>query len=101
MTGTVILAKGKNFDVRTIDFEWIAESLRWRAKNSEVAKKVLQSMDEFGMDMICADELGAEELIEFHRLLADVRSDLVGENGLVDFLEKICEAIQEDERFSG
>lgn len=101
MTGTVILAKGKHFDVRTIDFEWIAESLRWCAKNSEVAKKVLQSMDEFGMDMICADELGSEELIEFHRLLADVRSDLVGENGLVDFLEKICEAIQEDERFSG
>lgn len=98
MAGTLIIAKGKSLDVRTIDFEWIADALRRRAAGSEVARKLLQSADEFGMDMICADELGPAEFKEFHRLLVNIRAELPAGQGLVGFIDRVCQLVEEDGR---
>lgn len=100
MAGTLLIAKGKSLDVRTIDFEWIADALRRRAPSSEVARKLLQSTDEFGMDMICADELGSAEFKEFYGLLVDIRAELPNEQGLAGFIDKVCLMAQEDERLA-
>lgn len=100
MTGTVIVAKGKSLDVRTIDFEHIVDRLRARAHNSEVARKLIQSVDEFGMDMICADELNAMEFLIFYRLFREIRDELGSGHGLAEFLNRVCQIAQTDERFN-
>ena len=100
MAGTLIIAKGKSLDVRTIDFEWIADALRRRASGSEVVRKLLQSTDEFGMDMICADELGPAEFHEFLGLLVDIRAELPDEQGLAGFIDKVCQMAREDTRLA-
>jgi hypothetical protein len=99
MAGTVIVAKGKSLDVRTIDFERIADALRRRAKGSAVSVKLLQSVDEFGMDMICADELNSVEFMAFYGLLDDVRAELSDSPGLIGFIDQLKTLAQEDERF--
>lgn len=99
MTGTVIIAKGKSLDVRTIDFERIADSLRRRAKESAIATKLLQSTDEFGMDMLCADELSAMEFKEFYDLFGDIRDELSNSPGLIDFINQVRELALKDKRF--
>ncbi|MBI5335347.1 MAG: hypothetical protein HZB72_12300 [Burkholderiales bacterium] len=99
MTGTVIVAKGKSLDVRTVDFELIANLLRQRAKKSAVAAKLLQSTDEFGMDMICADELNAMEFMDFYQLFGEIRDDLSNSPGLVGFIDQVREIALTDERF--
>jgi len=99
MAGTVIVAKGKSLDVRTIDFERIADALRRRAKGSAVSVKLLQSVDEFGMDMICADELNSAEFMDFFELLDDVRTELSDSPGLIGFIDQVRAVAQEDERF--
>jgi hypothetical protein len=98
MAGTILVAEGKSLDVRTIDFERIADALRHRAASSAVIGKLLQSIDEFGMDMICADELNSEELMEFLGLLKDIRMDLLDSTGLVDFVDRVREVVQVDDR---
>lgn len=100
MAGTLIIAKGKSLDVRTVDFEWIADALRRRASGSEVVRKLLQSTDEFGMDMICADELGPADFQEFFRLLTDIRAELPSNQGLAGFIDKVCVMAQEDARLA-
>jgi hypothetical protein len=101
MTGIVVVAKGKSLDVRTVDFERIADALRSRAKNSEVAAKLLQSKDDFGMDMICADELSRTEFKAFLELLDDIRIELTEASGLVDFIDQVRLSVQADERLHG
>lgn len=98
MTGTVIISKNKSFDVRNIDFEFITDVLRSIANNSDLSKKLLQSKDEFGMDMLCADDLDAKEFFEFYGLLLEIRKKIRNDSGLAFFVDKICEAAQEDER---
>ena len=98
MTGIVIVAKGKSLDVRTIDFERIADFLRCRAKDSAVSVKLLQSLDEFGMDMICADELSSVEFKDFLRLLADIRVEFSKSPGLIAFIDQVRAVALEDER---
>ncbi|MGM9517007.1 hypothetical protein ACS5PK_22365 [Roseateles sp. DB2] len=99
MAGTIIVARGKSLDVRTIDFERIADALRRHGKGSEVSVKLLQSMDEFGMDMICADELNSAEFMDFFGLLDDVRAELNDSPGLIGFINQVRTLAQEDERF--
>ena len=99
MAGTVIVAKGKSLDVRTIDFERIADALRHHAESSAVAVKLLQSKDEFGMDMICADELSSVEFGDFYALLGDIRAELSDSPGLIDFIDQVRELAQADKRF--
>lgn len=99
MTGTVIVAKGKSLDVRTIDFERIADALRHHARSSVIAAKLLQSIDEFGMDMICADELGPMEFMDFYSLLGAIRTEITNSPGLVNFIDQVRNLAQTDERF--
>ena len=98
MAGTLIIAVGKSLDVRTIDFEWIADALRKQASNSDVVRKLLQSTDEFGMDMICAGELNRAEFKEFYRLLSEIQTEISADNGLAEFIDKVCQAAEEDDR---
>ena len=99
MAGTIIIAKGKSLDVRTVDFERIADALRRRAESSPVSVKLLQSKDEFGMDMICADELNHADFMGFCRLLDDIRAELSDSPGLINFIDQVRELAQADERF--
>jgi hypothetical protein len=99
VTGTIIVAKGKSLDVRNIDFERIADALRRRAKDSPVSLKLLQSVDEFGMDMICADELNSADFMKFFGLLDDFRAELSDSPGLIEFIDQVRAVAQEDERF--
>jgi hypothetical protein len=101
MAGTMIVAKGKSLDVRAVDFELIADALRSRVGRSDVAMKLLQSVDEFGMDMICADELNSIEFKEFYDFLDDIREELADSPGVVDFINQVRLAVQSDIRFDG
>jgi len=98
MTGTVLVAKGKSFDVRTVDFERVAQALRIRAESSEVVKKLLRMTDQFGVDMICADELNSAEFRDFYRLLGEIRAELSDTPGLVAFIDQIFQWAQSDAR---
>ncbi|TDM05469.1 MAG: hypothetical protein C4K60_11870 [Ideonella sp. MAG2] len=99
MAGTVIVAKGRSLDVRSIDFERIADAFRRRAKDSTISVKLLQSLDDFGMDMICADELNSKEFMDFFELLDDVRADISDSAGLIGFIDQVKAVAQADERF--
>lgn len=98
MTGTVIVAEHKSFDVRTVDFERIVDALRSRVSYSGVAKKLLQSVDEFGMDMICADELNSIEFKTFYGLLGEIRTEFSNEPGLICFIDQVRQTAEVDER---
>jgi len=99
MSGTIVLSKQKSFDVRTVDFIRIAGVLRSFESQSETAKKLLQTVDEFGMDMLCADDLSAKDFAEFGRLLKQVRMTLGGEEvGLKEFLDIVCAHVDADAR---
>lgn len=73
--------------------------MRDRIGEYEVAIKVLRSVDEFGMDMICADEFNAKELVAFHRLLKDIGSGFLNSPGLLNFLNQVIVMVEEDDRF--
>jgi hypothetical protein len=99
MAGTILIHKDKSMDVRTIDFEKILESLRQHAKTSAVAASLLQTKDDFGMDMICADELSALDFTDFYHLLGEIRKDFQNSPGLMAFIDQVRELAQTDERF--
>ncbi len=50
------------------------------------------------MDMICADELSPAEFKEFYRLLSEIRTEISADNGLADFIDKLCQTAEEDDR---
>jgi hypothetical protein len=99
VSGTIVVSKSKSFDVRTIDFVRIVGILRSLLAQSETTKKLLETVDEFGMNMICADELDAAEFADFKRMMTEVRAALGNEEiGLANFLELVCRGINADER---
>lgn len=101
MSGTIIISKSKSFDVRTIDFVRIVDILRSLMSRSETATKLLETVDEFGMNMICADELDAAEFTDFAHLMREVCAVLRDEDkGVVDFLELVCASINADSRLT-
>lgn len=101
MSGTIIISKSKSFDVRTIDFVRIVDILRSFMTRSETATKLLETVDEFGMNMICADELDATEFTNFAHLMREVRAAVGDEDkGLADFLEFVCASINADARLA-
>lgn len=101
MSGTIVVNENNSFDVRTIDFVRIVDLLRTHAGTSSIEAKLLEAVDEFGMNVICADALSPMELSGFLHLLMKV-GDSIGtdEKGLADFLNSVCLSIQEDHRLS-
>lgn len=99
MTGTIIVAEGRSFDVRTIDFMRIVKALQTRKESTDIAEKLLQSVDEFGINMICAGELNRKEFLDFHCIFTAIRDELLREEGMAQFLERVCHAAEADERF--
>jgi len=101
MSGTIVISKSKSFDVRTIDFVRIVDILRSFKARSETAAELLETVDEFGMNMICADELDAAEFANFAHLMREVSDSLsVEDTGVADFLELVCTSINADERLA-
>jgi hypothetical protein len=98
MSGTIILRKQKSLDVRTVDFACIANAIRARASTSPVAKKLLESIDDFGMNMISADELSSSEFSVFRDLMKDVQDGLKDDHGLTDFFDELFRLVAVDER---
>lgn len=98
MTGTIIFSKGKSLDVRTVDFAWIVESLREQEQDFPVLERLLRTVDEFGMDMVCADELTQSELGDFQVALDRILTKIGTGNGIGEFLKKVVQQVDLDIR---
>lgn len=94
-----MLSKKKTFDVRNVDFNLIVNALRNRVGGSEFGKELLETIDVFGMNMICVDELDANGLRMFGSFVKEFGASLETENkDLSDFLESVSAEIELDER---
>lgn len=99
MAGSVVISRGVSFDIRTIDFLRVVDIFRSSAANSSTAAKLVETIDQFGVNMICADELCAAEFRKFAQLMREVRVAVGDQDkGMADFLELVCSRIDEDER---
>lgn len=101
MSGTIIINKDKSFDVRTTDFSRIVAVLRYLSSHSETATKLLKTVDQFGMNMICADDLDSAEFTNFAQSMREVCAVLGEEDaGLSDFLASVNASIRVDDRLA-
>jgi hypothetical protein len=99
MSGTIVIDPHTSVDVRTVDFLRIVEALRAERKTSPAADRLLETVDDFGMNMICADELDPAAFAEFATVLRKLqRQSNSDESGFNDFLESLCNRIAQDER---
>lgn len=99
MSGTIVIDPHTSVDVRTVDFLRIVEALRAERKTSPTADRLLETVDDFGMNMICADELDPAGFAEFATVLSKLQRDIhAEESGFKDFLENLCSRIAQDER---
>jgi hypothetical protein len=98
MTGIIIVSKGKSLDVRTIDFDWIVESLREQKQDFPILERLLRTVDEFGMDMICADELTPSEFSDFQVALERILTPIGTKSGIGEFLKKVLHQVDLDTR---
>ncbi|HEX8615132.1 MAG TPA: hypothetical protein VF800_27945 [Telluria sp.] len=100
MSGTIVISKKNSFDVRNVDFVLIVNALRSKIAHSAIAEKLLETVDDFGMNMICADDLNSIEFQNFACLIREVCSTFNGEDKeLHTFLEAVYTCIEQDERF--
>lgn len=101
MSGTFIISQDNSFDLRTIDFVRIVNALRSKMPQSATAAKLLETVDDFGMNMICADDLNSRDFADFGYLMGEVAADL-GEKDkdLRAFLQTISNCIEQDERYA-
>lgn len=104
MAGTIVINNSCSYDLRTIDFAWLACELR--SKTGEAAKalsKVLWSHDEAGMDMLRADDLQEGEFKLFAQTMREVLETsrvAAGDSaGLTQFLEFLLRSIEDDPRY--
>jgi hypothetical protein len=99
MSGTIVIDPQTSVDVRTVDFLRIVEALRAEKNRSPAANRLLETVDEFGMNMICADELTAAEFADFASVLKKLQSDSQpDESGFKRFLTDLCNLIAQDKR---
>jgi hypothetical protein len=98
MTGTFILSKQRSVDVRTVDFLRIAGAIRTRGLRPSLARKVLESIDDFGMNMIRADELSVSEFVDFHMLMKELQEEFDDLPGFDRLLSELLRLIEADER---
>ena len=99
MSGTIVIDPQISVDVRTVDFLRIVEALRAEGKSSQAAAHLLETVDDFGMNMICADELDPADLADFlgvmRRLQDNTKAD---ESGFNRFVADLCMLIAQDKR---
>lgn len=99
MSGTIVIDPHTSVDVRTVDFLRIVEALRTERKTSPAANRLLETVEDFGMNMICADELDAADLSNFAAILRKLQHESISdESGFNAFLEDLCNRIAKDER---
>ena len=106
VAGTIFVGNDVTFDVRTIDFEWIAQKLRSQITDSNRAalEMVLRPHDEQGMDMLFAHELDTDSFRQFASVIDDLVSQarsMHGETGMLRFLERVKAAVHDDPRSIG
>jgi len=88
-------------DVRTVDFLRLVEALRSMKGRSRTIAKLLESVDEYGMNIICADELDPTELREFAQLVEEIGSMASADDtGLVQYLSSVHSLIISDGRYN-
>ena len=100
MSGTILVSRGNLVDIRTVGFEWLAEEIRSRSSTFKIAKELLQSVDEFGMDMICADELDSSGFKNFNLLMEEIFSHAPENKSFVKFIEEARKIMNNDARMS-
>ena len=99
MSGTIFVSKDNFFDVRTVDFLVIVETIRPLTDTSSTAEKLLEMVDICAMNMICADELNPIEFLSFAYIMQEVYVHLANQSsGLNLFFESIFACIDADER---
>jgi hypothetical protein len=101
MTGTIVISTRKSVDMRTVDFVRIVKVLRCFVERSQTAKKLIETVDKFGVNMICADELNPAEFAEFVALMKDVGATLGKDDvDLSNSLEEVYTLIDTDGHFA-
>lgn len=99
MSGTIMIDPETSADVRTIDFLRIVDALRTEKETSLAASRLLESVDVFGMNMICTDELDGTDFAEFARIIEKLRRDLEpNDTGFARFLADLYKLISQDPR---
>uniref|UniRef100_A0A0R3QH09 DUF2326 domain-containing protein n=1 Tax=Brugia timori TaxID=42155 RepID=A0A0R3QH09_9BILA len=104
VAGTILVGTDVQFDIRGVDFVWIADELRLRETESNRAalSAALIAYEEGVMDMLLLDHLNLDDFRSVGLALDEVTSDLKttgGESDLVLFLERLQEAIHRDSRW--
>lgn len=97
MSGTIVIDAATFVDVRTIDFLRIVEALRAEHARSAAIDRLLVTVDEYGLNMICADQLDAAGLASFAAVLETLRHN-VDDDGIKGFLADLTTLIGRDER---
>lgn len=99
MSGTIVIDPQTSVDVRTVDFLRIVDALRIEKHNSSAASRLLETVDDFGMNMLCADELNATDLADFAGILQKLQENSQSdETGFYRFLADLRSLIAQDER---
>ena len=104
MAGTVFVGAEAQFDVRGVDFAWIAAELRKRTtdSNRDALSAALWAYEEAAMDMLHLDRLSAEDFHMVGLAFDDMTSHLRTTRGNVDlllFLDRVRGAIHCDSRW--
>lgn len=104
MAGTIFVGADVQFDIRGLDFTWIADELRSRETNSnrEALAAALRAYEEGAMDMLLLDRLSSEHFRlagqAFDEVTSHLRTTNV-ESRLLPFLDRVQAAIHSDQRW--
>lgn len=98
MSGTIVIDAATFVDVRTVDFLRIVEALRAERGGSAAIDRLLDSADESGLNMICADELDPAGLAAFGAILERLRRTVHEGDSFGGFLADLASTIRTDER---
>ena len=98
MSGTIVIDAATCIDVRTVDFLQIVAALRAARDAGPAIGRLLASVDEAGINMLCADELDAAERASFAAVLDDLRRTLGDDDGFKGVLADLVASIGRDER---
>lgn len=98
MSATIVIDAATCVDVRTVDFLRIVAALRAARDGSAAIGRLLDTVDAFGLNIICADELDAAGLAAFVAILDRLRRTVDDGDGLKGFLADLVDTIGWDER---
>jgi len=98
MSGTIVIDAATCVDVRTVDFLRIVDALRAARDGAAAIDRLLDTVDAFGINMICADALDAAGLAAFTAILERLRCTIDSGDGFKGFLAGLVAIIGRDER---